>query len=46
MNKPAESPRIVLIAGPKGAGKASFTQEYLPQEAGFPDFIDLKSRNR
>ncbi len=41
MNKVAESPRIVIIAGPNGAGKTTFAQEYLPQEAGFPDFINV-----
>jgi ABC-type Mn2+/Zn2+ transport system ATPase subunit len=46
MNKAAESPRIVIIAGPNGAGKTTFAQEYLPKEAGFPGFINLKSRNR
>jgi uridine kinase len=46
MNKAAESSRIVIIAGPKGAGKTTFAQEYLPQEAGFPNFINLKSSDR
>ena len=41
MNKVPESPRIVIIAGPNGAGKTTFAQEYLPQEAGFPDFINV-----
>jgi len=41
MNKAAESPRIVIIAGPNGAGKTTFAQEYLPREAGFPDFINV-----
>jgi len=41
MNKAAESPRIVIIAGPNGAGKTTFAQEYLPKEAGFPDFINV-----
>ncbi len=41
MNKPAELPRIVIIAGPNGAGKTTFAREYLPKEAGFPDFINV-----
>jgi predicted ABC-type ATPase len=41
MNNAAESPRIVIIAGPNGAGKTTFAEEYLPQEAGFPDFINV-----
>lgn len=34
------SPRIVIIAGPNGAGKTTFASEFLPQEAGCPDFIN------
>lgn len=41
MNQAAESPRIVIIAGPNGAGKTTFAREYLPKEAGFPDFINV-----
>lgn len=41
MNKTAESPRIVIIAGPNGAGKTTFAQEFLPKEAGLPDFINV-----
>lgn len=41
MNKVAQPPRIVIIAGPNGAGKTTFAQEYLPKEAGFPDFINV-----
>jgi predicted ABC-type ATPase len=41
MNKASESPRIVIIAGPNGAGKTTFAQEYLPREAGLPDFINV-----
>jgi predicted ABC-type ATPase len=33
--------RIVIIAGPNGAGKTTFAQEYLPSEAGCPDFINV-----
>ena len=43
MNKASESPRIVIVAGPNGAGKTTFAQEYLPQDAGFPDFINFGS---
>jgi uridine kinase len=34
MTNAAESPRMVIIAGPDGAGKTTFAQEYLPKEAG------------
>jgi predicted ABC-type ATPase len=33
--------KIVMIAGPNGAGKTSFAQEFLPREAGCPDFINV-----
>lgn len=32
--------KIVIIAGPNGAGKTTFAQEFLPHEAGCPDFIN------
>jgi len=32
--------KIVIIAGPNGAGKTTFAREYLPNEAGCPDFIN------
>jgi predicted ABC-type ATPase len=32
--------KIVIIAGPNGAGKTTFAQEFLPREAGCPDFIN------
>jgi predicted ABC-type ATPase len=32
--------KIVMIAGPNGAGKTSFAREFLPREAGCPDFIN------
>jgi len=32
--------KIVIIAGPNGAGKTTFAREFLPQEAGCPDFIN------
>jgi predicted ABC-type ATPase len=33
--------RIAIIAGPNGAGKTTFAREYLPMEAGCPDFINV-----
>ena len=40
--------KIVIIAGPNGAGKTTFAREFLPQEAGCPDFInvDLTKQHR
>lgn len=38
---PAPVKRIVIIAGPNGAGKTTFAREYLPREAGCPDFINV-----
>ncbi|MGD0461633.1 MAG: zeta toxin family protein [Tepidisphaeraceae bacterium] len=32
--------KIVIIAGPNGAGKTTFAEEFLPNEAGCPDFIN------
>ena len=32
--------RIVIIAGPNGAGKTTFAREFLPREAGCPEFIN------
>ncbi len=32
--------RIVIIAGPNGAGKTTFAEEFLPREAGCPDFLN------
>ena len=32
--------KIVIIAGPNGAGKTTFAREFLPKEAGCPDFIN------
>lgn len=37
----ANSKKIVIIAGPNGAGKTTFAREYLPREAGCPDFINV-----
>jgi predicted ABC-type ATPase len=33
--------KIVIIAGPNGAGKTTFAKQFLPQEAGCPDFINV-----
>jgi predicted ABC-type ATPase len=33
--------RIIIIAGPNGAGKTTFAKEFLPNEAGCPDFINV-----
>jgi predicted ABC-type ATPase len=33
--------KIVIIAGPNGAGKTTFALEFLPREAGCPDFINV-----
>ena len=42
MNHPmAEPKRIVIVAGPNGAGKTTFAREFLPREAGCPDFINV-----
>ena len=32
--------KIVIIAGPNGAGKTTFAREFLPFEAGCPEFIN------
>jgi len=32
--------KIVIIAGPNGAGKTTFAREFLPGEAGCPQFIN------
>ena len=37
----AATKKIVIIAGPNGAGKTTFAREYLPREAGCPDFINV-----
>lgn len=34
------SRRIVIIAGPNGVGKTTFAHEFLPHEAGLPEFIN------
>ena len=33
--------KIIIIAGPNGAGKTTFAREFLPNEAGCPDFINV-----
>lgn len=32
--------KIVIIAGPNGAGKTTFAREFLPYEAGCPNFVN------
>ena len=32
--------KIVIVAGPDGAGKATFAREFLPNEAGCPVFVN------
>jgi predicted ABC-type ATPase len=36
-----EEKKIIIIAGPKGAGKTTFATEFLPKEAGCPNFINV-----
>ena len=38
MSIPAK--KIVIIAGPNGVGKTTFAQEFLPNEAGCPVFVN------
>lgn len=37
----ADPKKIVIVAGPNGAGKTTFAKEFLPREAGCPDFINV-----
>jgi predicted ABC-type ATPase len=32
--------KILIIAGPNGAGKTTFAEEFLPNEAGCPEFVN------
>jgi predicted ABC-type ATPase len=32
--------KVVIIAGPNGAGKTTFAREFLPHEAGVPEFVN------
>ena len=32
--------KVIIIAGPNGAGKTTFAREFLPNEAGCPQFIN------
>jgi len=32
--------KIIVIAGPNGAGKTTFAGEFLPNEAGCPNFVN------
>jgi len=36
-----EGLKVVIIAGPNGAGKTTFAREFLPNEAGCPQFINV-----
>jgi predicted ABC-type ATPase len=33
--------KIIVIAGPNGAGKTTFAREFLPNEAGCPEFVNV-----
>ena len=35
-----EVPRVIIIAGPHGAGKTTFAREFLPREAACPVFVN------
>ena len=35
-----KSPRCIVIAGPNGAGKATFAREFLPKDAGVIHFVN------
>jgi len=41
MCESVERKKILIIAGPNGAGKTTFAQEFLPREAGCPEFINV-----
>ena len=32
--------RVIIIAGPNGAGTTAFAREFLPNEAGCPVFVN------
>lgn len=32
--------KVIIIAGPNGAGKTTFAREFLPNEAGCPQFVN------
>ena len=38
---PAQKKKIVILAGPNGAGKPTFAREFLPKEAACPRFINV-----
>ncbi len=40
MSDASQSKRIVIIAGPNGAGKTTFAREFLPTDAGLPNFVN------
>jgi predicted ABC-type ATPase len=35
-----EQKKTIIIAGPNGAGKTTFAREFLPNEAGCPNFVN------
>jgi predicted ABC-type ATPase len=37
---PSSPKKIVVLAGPNGAGKTTFAREFLPVDAGCPDFVN------
>ncbi|MCG3186401.1 MAG: hypothetical protein IOMNBAOH_00958 [Rhodocyclaceae bacterium] len=36
----ASGRKVIIIAGPNGAGKTTFAREFLPNEAGCPQFVN------
>jgi len=40
MKRSDSGKKIVIIAGPNGSGKTTFAEQFLPREAGCPDFIN------
>lgn len=40
MSNATQRKRIVIIAGPNGAGKITFAREFLPNEADCPNFVN------
>ena len=36
----AAQPKVIIIAGPSGAGKTTFAREFLPNEAACPVFVN------
>ncbi|WP_028316391.1 zeta toxin family protein [Desulfatibacillum aliphaticivorans] len=40
MANPIHEKKIIIIAGPNGAGKTTFAEEFLPKDAGCPNFVN------